>query len=145
MSLTVHSVQPAGERPVGTAIKRGFAMRCPNCGEGALYRAFLKVNDRCPVCGEELWHQRADDFPPYLVIVIVGHIVVPLVLAVEMAWHPAVWIHLSLWLPLTLILSVGLLPLVKGASIGFQWATRMHGFDPTSEDYEPTPPGNTAP
>ena len=49
-----------------------------------MFRAFLKVADRCDACGEELHHQRADDFPAYLVIVIVGHLVVPLVLHVEM-------------------------------------------------------------
>jgi len=140
MGLIVHPATPTESRPVGTAIKRGFLMRCPHCGEGALYRAYLKVNDHCPVCGEELWHHRADDAPPYAVITIVGHIIVPLVLAVEIAWHPALWIHLVLWLPLTAILSIALLPPVKGALVGYQWALRMHGFDPTSEEYEPSPP-----
>lgn len=140
MSLTVHSATPTEQRSVGTAIKRGFMLRCPHCGEGALYRAYLKVNDRCPVCREELWHQRADDAPPYAVITIVGHIIVPAVLAVEMAWHPALWIHLVVWLPLTVLLSLAMLPSVKGALIGYQWAVRMHGFDPTSEEYEPAPP-----
>ena len=64
---------------------RGLRGRCPKCGEGRLFRAFLKVADNCPACGEEFHHHRADDFPAYLVIVIVGHIVVAMVLAVEAA------------------------------------------------------------
>ncbi len=93
-------------RDVVQAMWRGFRGRCPACGEGRLFRSFLKVNESCSECGEELHHHRADDFPAYLVIVIVGHIVVPLVLAVETHLAPAYWIHLALWLPLTLGLSL---------------------------------------
>ncbi|QIB32317.1 DUF983 domain-containing protein [Ancylobacter pratisalsi] len=131
-------------RPVGTAFARGFRMRCPACGQGKMFGAYLKVNERCPSCGEELWHHRADDAPPYMVITIVGHIVVPLLLAVEMAFRPAIWIHLSLWLPMTLILSLLLLPPVKGALIAYQWAVRMHGFDPTDPERDPVPPSRRA-
>lgn len=107
----------------------GLRGRCPNCGEGKLFGAFLKVNDHCAECGEELHHQRADDFPAYLVILIVGHLVVPLVLVVEMEFAPPLWVHLALWLPLILGLTIGLLQPVKGAVVGFQWAAGMHGFE----------------
>ena len=107
--------------------------KCPACGTGALYWRFLKVADACPKCGEELHHHRADDAPPYFTIVIVGHIVVGLVLAVEMAYRPPLWVHAALWMPLTVILALVLLPSIKGALIGLQWALRMHGFDPNAE------------
>ena len=71
-----------------TDLWNGLRGRCPNCGKGRMFRAFLKVADQCDVCGEELHHQRADDFPAYLVIIIVGHLVVPLILNVEMAYQP---------------------------------------------------------
>ncbi|MGA0564897.1 DUF983 domain-containing protein [Ancylobacter sp. VNQ12] len=128
------------ERALGPALTNGFRMRCPACGEGKLYGGYLKVNEHCPACGEELWHHRADDAPPYMVITIVGHIVVPLLLAVEMALHPALWIHMIVWLPMTLILALVLLPPVKGALIGYQWVMRMHGFDPTDPERDPVPP-----
>jgi uncharacterized protein (DUF983 family) len=94
-----------------------------------MFRAFLKVADRCEACGEELHHQRADDFPAYLVIVIVGHLVVPLILHVEMVYQPAYWIHAVLWLPLTLALSLLLIQPVKGMVIALQWRVGMHGFE----------------
>lgn len=112
-----------------TAMRRSVCGRCPNCGEGHLFRAFLKVADRCEVCGEEFHHHRADDFPAYLVIVIVGHIVVPLVLHVETAYAPAYWVHAALWLPLTIGLSLALLQPVKGAVVALQWFSGMHGFE----------------
>lgn len=129
------------ERSVPQAMLRGARCRCPNCGKGRLYRAYLKVVDRCEVCGEELFHQRADDAPPYVVMSIIGHVIVGLVLTVEVAFHPALWIHLALWLPLTVVLGLALLPPVKGALVGMQWALRMHGFggEPYDEQFAPAP------
>ena len=94
-----------------------------------MFRAFLKVADACPRCGEELFHQRADDFPAYLVILLVGHIIVPLVLAVETHFHPPEWVHLALWLPATLGLTLALIQPVKGAVVGLQWTLGLHGFE----------------
>lgn len=111
------------------AIGRGLLCRCPNCGKGHMFRAFLKVADTCDNCGEELHHHRADDAPPYFTMFIVGHIVVPLVLVVERTWHPSLWLHFVLWTIVTLGLTFALMPAVKGAIVGLQWALRMHGFD----------------
>jgi uncharacterized protein (DUF983 family) len=121
--------QPATAVPLKTALWRGLTGHCPHCGKGRMFRAFLKVADRCNVCGEELHHQRADDFPAYLVIVLVGHLVVPLVLHVEMTYQPAYWIHAAMFLPLTLALSLLLIQPVKGAVIALQWHAGMHGFE----------------
>jgi uncharacterized protein (DUF983 family) len=112
------------------AVLRGFRGRCPACGEGAMFRAFLKVDNRCPHCGEELHHHRADDFPAYLVIVIVGHILVPLILAVETEIAPAMWISMTLWPSVALAMSLALLQPVKGAVVAIQWFLGMHGFEP---------------
>ncbi len=117
------------KRDVWGALKRGFRSRCPRCGEGKLFRAFLKVADDCEVCGLDFTPHRADDLPAYLVIVIVGHIVVPSALIIETDFSPPVWLQLSIYLPLTLFLSLALLQPVKGAVVGIQWALKMHGFD----------------
>lgn len=116
-------------RDLGRAMRRGFMERCPHCGEGRMYRAYLKVNPRCPACGEDLSHQRADDAPPYITMLIVGHLIVGGVLAAEELFPQSpLWIDALIWLWLTLILSLALLPRVKGALVGYQWAMRMHGF-----------------
>jgi uncharacterized protein (DUF983 family) len=111
------------------AALRGFRGRCPACGKGKMFRKFLKVSDACPECGEELHHHRADDFPAYLVIVIVGHILVPIVLAVETEFAPAYWVHTVLWGPAVLGMTLGLLQPVKGAIVAMQWFLGMHGFE----------------
>jgi len=127
----------AEKRDLWTAMKRGFRCRCPRCGKGKLFRAFLKVDNSCSVCGLDYTPHRADDLPAYLVIVIVGHIVVPVVLWVETNYSPAVWLQLAIYLPLTLFASLFLLQPVKGAVVGVQWALRMHGFDENAPDGNP--------
>lgn len=115
-------------RPLWGAIKRGFSSRCPHCGEGKLFRAFVKPVDNCASCGEDYTHQRADDMPAYLVVLIVGHITVGGFMASEMMTDWPGWLHLSVWVPATIILALLLLQPVKGAVIGLQWANYMHGF-----------------
>ena len=115
-------------RAIWPAMRNGFAKRCPACGTGPMFRAFLKVADTCPSCGEAFHHHRADDAPPYFTILIVGHVVVGAALALERWQEPSTAVHLALWVPLTLLLSVWLLPRIKGALIALQWAVRMHGF-----------------
>src|SRR5262245_27133131 len=99
------------------AMSRGFTMRCPNCGTGKLFGRFLKVVVLCSVCGEELCHHRADDFPAYVVIFVVGHIVVSGALSVEMNYAPPMWLELLIWLPVTLISALALLQPTKGAIV----------------------------
>lgn len=118
-------------RSWAVASARGLAKSCPACGKGAQFDGYLTVKPACTACGLELHHQRADDAPPYLTIFVVGHLIVPLMLVVEKLWHPELWIHFSLWVPLTLLLSLWLLPRIKGLVIGLQWAFRMHGFGGT--------------
>ncbi len=126
------------DREVKTAMRRGWWQRCPACGEGALFKGFLKVQDRCPFCREELHHQRADDGPAYFTILIVGHLLAPSMMFVYFRWEPSPWtmaIGFSLGV---VLLSLALLPRIKGAMIGLQWAKRMHGFgrdvDPVLEE-----------
>ena len=126
-------------RSIPTAMRRGATLRCPACGERSLYRAYLKVADTCPACAEELHHHRADDAPPYFTILIVGHLVIGGLLLVEDYFHPDYWLHIAMWFPITIGLSLWLLPRIKGALIGLQWALRMHGFG-GPDAYDPAAP-----
>jgi uncharacterized protein (DUF983 family) len=130
-------------RPIGAAMWAGAKCRCPACGQGKLYRGFLKVADHCPACNTALHHQRADDAPPYFTMFIVGHIVIGGLLVVEKKFAPDTMTQLLIWLPLTVVLSLALLPIIKGALVGQQWALRMHGFgtgpDPSGPDPIPQP------
>ena len=116
-------------RNVALAIRRGLMGRCPNCGGGAMFRAYLKVNPRCPVCGEDLSLERADDAPSWLTLLIVCFLVGAGVLVSEDSWPDMPLLAAALlWLAVTVIASLMILPRMKGAVVGYQWATRMHGF-----------------
>ena len=119
-ALPSTAAQP--ERPLGRAMARGARLRCPSCGKGRIFGSYLKVREACSACHEELHHHRA-----------VGHIVVPAILAVEMALAPPLWMHFAAWIPLTLAMTLLLLPMTKGALVGLQWSLRMHGFNPNNE------------
>lgn len=120
--------QMSARRNLGQAVARGARLRCPHCGKGRLFSSFTRVVTSCAVCGENMSGQQADDAPPYVVITLVGHILVAGALTLEKTLHPPLWVHFSLWIPLTILSAILLLPPVKGAIIGFQWANRMHGF-----------------
>jgi uncharacterized protein (DUF983 family) len=119
-------------------MRRGFMGRCPQCGEGRMFRAYLKVADVCPVCGEELHHHRADDAPPWLTMLIAGHVLVALALVFE-DYGPAVpaLVEVLIFGVLTLVLCLALLPRIKGMLIGLQWALRMHGFHGPNDEVFP--------
>jgi len=117
------------DRPLKPALLRGWACRCPACGEGAIMPAYLKIADRCPACGETLHHHRADDGPAYLTILIVGKLVMAVYLAVFLAFQPSPWVMIAICWSLALGMALWLLPRIKGAMVALQWSRRMHGFE----------------
>ena len=120
--MTFEDIRPH----LGLAILRGLARRCPSCGIGHSFKGYLKVTD-CPHCGEELGHIRADDFPPSLTIAIVGHMVVPMLLMSEQLMSPPTWMLLGVAVPVTLGLTLALLPRVKGGILGLMWHLGLRG------------------
>jgi uncharacterized protein (DUF983 family) len=123
-------------RNLKLSLWRGFSKCCPACGKDRLFTGYLGTKQRCTHCHEDLHHQRADDAPPYFTMMVVGHTVVPLLLLVEKFWHPDLWVHFAVWLPLTVLMTLWLLPRIKGAIIGMQWSLRMHGFGDVTETSE---------
>ena len=107
----------AGVNPV----LAGLACRCPNCGEGPLFKGFISVADRCEACGFDLKKADSGDGPAVFVILIVGFLVCFGMLFTEIAFHPPIWVHLVLWLPLTVILCLVLLRPFKGVLIALQF------------------------
>lgn len=116
-----------------TALKRGWRGHCPRCSEGTLFGAFLKMRSHCQACDLLFEPYRADDAPAYFTIFAVGHIVVPLVLILERYGHqPPLWFHALLWLPLSVLLALLLLPRIKGAVIALLWVHRVAAPKPSA-------------
>ena len=119
------------------AVGRGLLCRCPACGRGRVFARYLKVAEACDACEQELHHHRADDLPPYLVIFVVGHAIAWGVLVAEMSYEVPLWVQLAVWPALTLVLCLALLPPLKGAVVGLQYALGMHGFGARRESRAP--------
>ena len=112
-----------------TAICRGALGRCPRCGQGRLLHHYLKMVDRCSVCGEPFGHYRTDDAAPWLTILVVGHITVPIILICEMNFQLPLALALAIYLPLIVGLTLFLLPRCKGIMAAILWATKAEGSE----------------
>jgi uncharacterized protein (DUF983 family) len=107
-----------------TGIRRGLARRCPNCGEGRLFRGYLKVEATCKVCGHDNGAYRADDGPAYFTILLAGHLLITPLAAFPIVWTWNPMITAAVAIPSTAATALALLAYVKGAFIGMQWALR---------------------
>ncbi len=123
--LTSSDAAPRETRP---AILRGWRRKCPKCGTGPLLSGYLQVRGHCPVCQEDLSHQRADDGPAYLTILLVGHLMAPMLHIVFVRFRPEPLVLVTIFAVGCVALSLYLLPRIKGAIVGYQWAKRLHGF-----------------
>lgn len=121
-------IQTPEPRALWPAMARGWRRKCPHCGSGPLFTGYLKVTRTCGVCREELHHQRADDGPAHMTILIVGHVMAPLLLFVFTTWRPDPLILFTIFAVGATALSLYLLPRLKGAMVAFQWARHLHGF-----------------
>jgi uncharacterized protein (DUF983 family) len=110
------------------AVLAGIADHCPSCGQAHLFAHGLRTVPHCPACGQDWSAQRADDFPAYLVILVLGHVLVPIVVAVNIAWDVPLAPQMIGWSLLAAVIAVLMIRPAKGAVIGAQWALRMGGF-----------------
>jgi uncharacterized protein (DUF983 family) len=118
------NLETSGDRPdLWTAIKRGLAQRCPVCGEGKLFRSYLKLSNRCSCCGTQLSELRADDGPAWATILIVGHLIVPFFIVTARSGAPD-WVYYAVLFPITIAMTLALLPLTKGVFVAL-----LYSFD----------------
>lgn len=107
------------------ALLRGAKGQCPRCLEAALFRKWLKPVERCPHCRQDWSVQQADDFPAYIGIFVVGHLLAPVVIAMIGTFRMSAWLTLAIILPVAVVMVLAMLQPTKGAVIGFLW---WHGI-----------------
>jgi uncharacterized protein (DUF983 family) len=121
--------QPSQEdRPFGPALRHALRCRCPACGNAPLFSGFLTPAENCPACGQGWQNHRADDFPAYIVILLLGHLLVPIMIEVNMAFAIPMGVQIALWPAIGLALCLLMIRPAKAAVIAYQWSRRMHGF-----------------
>ena len=117
-----------GPRSWVQAIRRGLARKCPRCGNGRLFVAYTRLAPSCTACGLDYSGHQADDAPPYVTILVVGHLAIPLALVAKQVFDPPLALQFAVLTPSVLAAAYFLLPVSKGALVALQWANRMHGF-----------------
>ncbi|MBB4859432.1 uncharacterized protein (DUF983 family) [Novosphingobium chloroacetimidivorans] len=129
--MTIAAAAPPGiALPVSfwQAAQRGAMCRCPRCGQARLFARWLKPAANCPTCRQDWSHQRADDFPAYLAILVTGHVLAPIMIALALDTELSPAAILALLLPSSVAMMLGLLQPAKGAVIAAQWWHGLHGF-----------------
>jgi len=102
----------------------GLFGKCPRCGDGKLFNGFLDIDERCSECALDYGFADAGDGPAIFVMLIVGAIVVAAAFWVEFTFHPPLWVHMVLWLPVILGLALGLLRPLKGLLVALQYKNK---------------------
>ena len=115
---------PPPPNPIVLGLKRGLRRRCPECGQGALFAGYLKIEPTCRACGHDNAQYRADDAGPYFTVLLVGHLVIGPMLIFPFIWKAPIGLVLGTTLPMVLGLTLTLLPFVKGAVVGVQWGQK---------------------
>ena len=129
-SLAGRSSAPANDRPgLAIVIRRALIGRCPNCGQGKLFASYLKQVDSCAACSERYGHIRSDDAAPWLTILVVGHIAVPIVFAVERLTSWPIWLAMTVWPAFALVLGLVVLPRAKAVLLSIIWAIQAPGSE----------------
>jgi uncharacterized protein (DUF983 family) len=108
----------------------GLRCRCPRCGRGRLFAGLLDVADKCDVCGLDLASHDSGDGPAVFVIFILGALIVPLALALEVVFAPPLWLHAVVWIPVVIGASIALLRPVKAILIAFHYRNLRDEYDP---------------
>jgi uncharacterized protein (DUF983 family) len=117
---------PLEERryPPISPISTGLVGRCPRCGDGRLFSGFIDLAPRCDVCGLDYGFADSGDGPAVFVTLFAGFIVLGIALWTQIAYEPPIWIHLLIFLPLTLIVCLGMLRPLKGFLIASQYVNK---------------------
>jgi uncharacterized protein (DUF983 family) len=116
------TVVAAAKRDLGLALRRGLVCRCPACGAKPLFRRFLKPVEACPSCGTHWAEIRADDFPAYLTILVLGHLLVPLVVEANLYASVPMMVQMIGWPIIAGVLALLMLQPAKGFVLGLHWA-----------------------
>jgi len=112
-------------------MRAGLACRCPRCGHGRLFRGLLTVAERCAVCGLDLSPHDSGDGPAVFVIFILGAVVVPLALLLEVYAEPPMWLHLVIWPPGIIAMAIALLRPMKATLVAYHYKNLRHEYDAT--------------
>jgi len=123
------ALPPGAPPPIAAAAMRGL---CPRCGAPTLFAGWIKFADRCSACGLDFAQFNVGDGPAAFLTLILGTLVTAAAITLELTLHPPLWLHMLIWIPVTLAGVIWSLRIAKGAlmSAEFRNAAREGRIDP---------------
>lgn len=97
---------------------------CPQCGARTLFDGVTRFAPRCRACGLDYSHFNVGDGPAAFLTLLVGGLIVGLALWLELSVAPPFWVHVLLWVPLTVALVMGGLRVAKAALLASEYRNR---------------------
>lgn len=97
---------------------------CPRCGQGHLFKGFIDIAPKCDVCDMEFDFADAGDGPAVFIILIAGFLVLGTALYVEIKYEPPMWVHMAIFLPMVLVVVLGMLRPLKGLLVALQYRNK---------------------
>ena len=127
--LSAASAPKHADVPLALAMRRGFLGRCPSCGRTPLFQNYLKQVQCCSSCGAQFGSIRADDAAPWLTLIVVGHLFLPLIFFVNLGAFLPFWLGVASWAAFFSGVALAFLPRAQGLFIGVLWITQAPGSE----------------
>ena len=102
-------------------LSAGLRCRCPNCGEGRVFRGYLTFKARCDACDADLSIADSGDGPAFFVMFAALILIVPSAMILELALSPPVLVHALIWPPVTVCFCMAALRPFKATLFALQW------------------------
>ncbi|CAM3714328.1 DUF983 domain-containing protein [Litorimonas haliclonae] len=109
-------------------VASGLKGRCPECGEGHLFSGLLKFARGCEACGADFTDEDAGDGPTVFVIFIVGIFIIPMALAFQLITKAPMWLTMTIWIPIIILVCLYLLRLLRGIMFNLAWVNKAREF-----------------
>ncbi len=103
------------ELPASANLMKAAAMgECPRCGSRALFKSVVSFADRCSSCDLDYSRFNVGDGPAAFLTLAIGTVLAILAIVVDQWFHPPFWVHVILWVPLTIGMVLYGLRIAKG-------------------------------
>ncbi len=94
---------------------------CPRCGARTLFSGIATFSGRCRACQLDFSAFNVGDGPAAFLILIIGALITGLAIALELGASPPAWVHVLLWLPITLLAVAGSLRVSKAMLLALEY------------------------
>ena len=126
----------------------GWRGLCPRCGEGRMFKSWLKIVDKCDRCGLDYRFAAPDDGPAFFSLCIIALPLIALVVWIQVAFDPPIWVHLVTSVPVMILGTLAPLRPIKGWLVASQFVNRaqeagtqglwsqLHGTEKGRNDFD---------